>query len=45
MKEFIQKKAILGVFLLMLCFVYIKSEPVNNLKENINENEIVYKNN
>ena len=47
MKELFKSKAVLGMFVLMLGFVYIKSTPVNNLdiENNIKEDVIVYKNN
>lgn len=47
MKDLLKSKAVLGMFILMLGFVYIKSTPVNNLniENNIEEDVIVYKNN
>jgi len=45
MKNFLRSKAIIGLFVIMLGFVYLKSEPVNNLNVETNNNEeIVYKN-
>jgi len=46
MKTIIQKKAIIGLFILMLGFTYI-SAPTKNLEENVNssKSDIVYKNN
>ena len=40
-----RNKAVMGLFILMLGFVYIKSEPINdlNVETSINE-EIVYEN-
>ena len=44
MKEVFMNKALIGVCLIMMAFVYIKSEPVTNLDENINNEEMVYQN-
>lgn len=47
MKDLLKSKAVLGMFVLMLGFVYIKSTPVNtlNIENDTKENVIVYKNN
>lgn len=46
MKNLFKNKAIIGLFILMLGFTYVKSTPINNLEEtNTNKEEIVYKNN
>lgn len=47
MKELLKNKAVLGMFVLMLGFVYIKSTPVNtlNIQNDVKEEVIVYKNN
>ena len=46
MKKLLKGKAVIGLFILMLGFTYIKSTPTNTLNETKNtlKEEIVYKN-
>lgn len=47
MKEILKNKAVVGLFILMLGFVYLKSMPNTTLTDTFDQKEetIVYKNN